>query len=495
MVWGLAAALAAGAFYRFSVFWAIPLLLSIPVFFPKNAKLRVAVIVITASALFCYAQQATESLRSKQQYADEFLFGGGSTRRTMDGWVSGFPQVGRGRVTFRFRTDLDGTAIDVIVYGKTPGISFGDSLRIVAERVKRRRQAEKEDSRADSYLLARGAAAAVRTKKDGITELPGCSGNTIKRHFFWPLHERLRQEIARRLGSKSGIPLALLLGEKGELDSRIKRTFVNLGISHLLALSGMHLGLVAAAVLLVLGCLRLKNPTALFIVLTIYVCTVGEVVSLFRAYVMATALIAARIIHRPMKPIAALGNAVFLILLWAPHTFFSIGFQLSFTATLGVLLCIQRISFESGRSIIRKLLKYVTSTIVVGVFVQVYLAALLVHHFGRLSIVAPVATLVFFPFVFVVLFLSFSCALPGVLCSGAGDVVAPALEHTSSLFRWLLLFADDLAPPLVHVPAADVILYCAGITVIWCSKRLSLRTLAGLILIALAFIKSLLGAS
>jgi len=302
----------------------------------------------------------------------------------------------------------------------------------------------------------------------------------------------MRAEILRRLGGRSGIPLALLLGERGELDSQVRRSFVDLGISHLLALSGMHLGLIAAAILLIMRRLRIRNLIPLLVVLAVYLGTVGRVLSLYRAFGMAALLVLAKMIHRPMNPLRALGTAAFLLLLGSPCILFSVGFQLSFTATFAVLLCVTSFPAWKTKHAAGRPVNYVAATIYVGIIVQMFLAPLLIHHFGRFSVVSPVATLVFFPFVFVVLFLSILCALCAILCPVLGDCLAAVLSPVSGTFTHMLLLAKSLSPSLVHLPPAQPLAYCAGFTMIWLSKRRKWKIFAGATLIVASFLQPLL---
>jgi competence protein ComEC len=216
------------------------------------------------------------------------------------------------------------------------------------------------------------------------------------------------------------------------------------------------------------------------------------VFSLYRAFGMAVLLVSAKVIHRPMQPMRALGTAAFLLLLWSPHILFSVGFQLSFTATFAVLLCVTSIPMWKTRRWPARLLNYAIGTIYVGVFVQVFIAPLLIHHFNRLSVVSPLATLFFFPFVFAVFFLSILCAGLGSLCPLLGDCIAFILSPVNETFAFLLLYAKSISPSLVHVPPADPLIYCAGITLIWRSKCMKWRIAVGTILFCASFLRPLL---
>ncbi len=491
MVWGLAAALAAGVWYEWHVFWILPAALILCFITRTGQRWRCLLWFTSAGLLFMYGHFTATVQENDLAWVKSVLAaGGGKATFRMTGWVSGFPQTGLRSVRFRFRTELAGRPVDVIVYTRMPGLDYGDSLQFECRPLKRRGAGE--GNKSDKfYLMSKKICATVRVVPKTIRTLPGHNGRFLNRHLFWPVHNELRQRITRRLGSRSGIPLALLLGEKGYLDKQIKRIFVDLGISHLLALSGMHLGLVAGAILIVFLRLGVRSYLALWLVLSFYVGMVGEVVSLHRAYVMASFMIAAKAIQRSIDPVMSLGNAVFLILLWAPWTLLSVGFQLSFVATRAVLICVRRISIPRETQLLRKIWRYSVSTIVVGIFVQLFLSPLLTLHFGRLSAVSPVATLVFFPFVLVVLFLSFLCSITSVVSPGAGIALAPLLDAVVSLFRFCLLAADDLSPRLLRIPQMDVLLTWAGICLIWQWHRPRLGVPAGLVLIALSFLKPL----
>jgi ComEC/Rec2-related protein len=410
----------------------------------------------------------------------------------IDGWVCSYPQIGGGRCNFALRTNLHGRTLQFLIYTNSVGIDYGDSLRLHGRLLQRRDSMPHAHAYADPYVLSRGAAASVRVKRYGVAKLSGSGGSLLKRCFFWPLHDRMRQEILQRLGGSSGIPLALLLGERGELDKQIRRTFIDLGISHLLALSGMHLGLIAAAILLFMKRCRIRNLFPLLVLLAFYLGMVGEVLSLYRAFGMAVFMVFARMIHRPMHPMRALGTAAFLLLLWSPHIFFSIGFQLSFTATFAVLLCMSSIPMLKSRKTAARLLNYAIGTIYVGMFVQIFMAPLLIHHFDRLSLVSPLATLVFFPFVFAVLFLSILCAGCGSICPWLGDGLALILSPVNGAFAWLLLYAKGVAPSLIRIPPGDPLIYCAGITLMWRSKRKKRYMILGVILLVVSFLGPLL---
>lgn len=134
---------------------------------------------------------------------------------------------------------------------------------------------------------------------------------------------------------------AVLLGDKSDLDMETKRIFTNTGAMHMLAVSGMHIGLI---VVLLGGIFKLlflyRGRTTAFwlmiVLLWFYAFLTGFSASVTRAVVMFTVLILAGFMKRGYQPINSLSIAGFFILLWDPMAIFDIGFQLSFLAMVGI---------------------------------------------------------------------------------------------------------------------------------------------------------------
>jgi len=134
---------------------------------------------------------------------------------------------------------------------------------------------------------------------------------------------------------------ALLLGDKSDLDTDTKRIFMNTGAMHMLAVSGMHVGLIVVVLEIFFKALffhRWKNTssTLMIIILWFYAFLTGFSASVTRAVVMFTVLILSRFLKRKYQAINSLCIAAFVILVYNPMSVFDIGFQLSFLAMVGI---------------------------------------------------------------------------------------------------------------------------------------------------------------
>ncbi len=170
--------------------------------------------------------------------------------------------------------------------------------------------------------------------------------------------EGLRQELGSILdrlppGPGRGLLRALVLGQRGELSLRAKEAFSQTGVAHLLAISGLHLGLIWGLAYLVLRLglaawpgLALRWPVpklaaaGAFLPCAAYAALAGASTPTLRALVMALCLVAALMLDRPYRPAGALALAGLAIGLIWPGSLFTLSFQLSFAAVAAILLLV-----------------------------------------------------------------------------------------------------------------------------------------------------------
>lgn len=137
---------------------------------------------------------------------------------------------------------------------------------------------------------------------------------------------------------------AILLGARDDLGEDLNQAYQASGAVHILAVSGLHVGLVAGCCLFLLGWLlpgrRRQLVVALPTVLMVwaYVLLTGAADSALRAGVLFSFLILGRALYRYAEAINLLAAAVILLLLYNPWMIFHVGFQLSVLAVAGILL-------------------------------------------------------------------------------------------------------------------------------------------------------------
>ncbi len=179
---------------------------------------------------------------------------------------------------------------------------------------------------------------------------------------FWhagpqQLRNHLVTSLEKLFSGEEGVLLkAMVLGMKDSLSTKVRENYIATGLAHLMAVSGLHIGFVAATSYFILWPLVfyglfLLNPdsaraghtrkvTAVLCLIPVlfYMVVVGAKVSSLRAGIMVSALLIAILFDRQSSLFNAFLTAGFIILLWKPESVLDVGFQLSFMAVGGILL-------------------------------------------------------------------------------------------------------------------------------------------------------------
>lgn len=222
---------------------------------------------------------------------------------------------------------------------------------------------------------------------------------------------------------------ALTLGERGGLDDELKEIFRRAGVSHVLAISGLHIGLVAAAAFALLVRLLVWVPpllerawvrraAALLALLPVigYGLLAGLSPSTQRAMIMAAVFLLTFWVGRPHDWLSALAAAALVILIASPPALLSISFQLSFAAVLTILIGMRTLPFPAAEAtdpLRRRWMARFIALLGVSLLAIWGTAPLVMRYFNQLCWVGPLSNLLVVPLVgFVVV----PAGLLGIVC-------------------------------------------------------------------------------
>lgn len=154
--------------------------------------------------------------------------------------------------------------------------------------------------------------------------------------------EIIRSTIISR--QEAAVAMALILGVKSFIDPEVKQAYQSAGAMHVLAVSGMHVGLVFGALTLIFGFIKKKKyglwvfNCFIIIVLWAYALVTGFSASVLRAVAMCTCVLLANGVGKHYNMFNILGIAAFILMLFQPTIVFDVGFQLSFAAVFGIFV-------------------------------------------------------------------------------------------------------------------------------------------------------------
>ena len=156
----------------------------------------------------------------------------------------------------------------------------------------------------------------------------------------------------------------ILFGQRSRLPEEVQENFRASGVGHLLAVSGLHVGLVAALILGLWRLIRLRGkvPLVMAIILVFgYAYLTGMRPSALRAAVMISFALGALLLERERDLPTTIALAALVTLLINPLYLFSIGFQLSYIATLGIVYLQPPLNAAASKMKIPRLVRHVTT--------------------------------------------------------------------------------------------------------------------------------------
>lgn len=287
------------------------------------------------------------------------------------------------------------------------------------------------------YLQAQGVEYMVRYP-ESLTVIDVGQGTflvgqllTLKKSF----QEQLRQYIR---GSTVGLAEGLLLGEKRALGDEWNELFRRTGIIHIVVLSGFNVMLVVAFMLFVLSYVTTLRGRAIggIVGIICFALIVGLSATVVRASIMASLTLLALALGRTYGIMRALLFAGVGMLLLNPYLLvYDPGFQLSFLATLGLIVIAPQ--FESLLTVSPRSIRF-RDYIIATIATQIAVLPLLLYQIGELSLVAVLVNVLVLPMVPVAMALTFATGLLGYVFAPLA-VAAGFLTHLSLQYILLIV--------------------------------------------------------
>jgi len=312
---------------------------------------------------------------------------------------------------------------------------------------------------------AEGTIKKIKRRKCRYLMGPFSHGDTCWTFFIEGWHEEnagleraLRQRLLNFISNScwneqnEALLLAFLAGRRDYLSRNTKKNFKKLGIYHLLALSGLHLGILWMVAEVLLTFLRIQKPYSGFIatlILAFFVITVGIRPSLMRALFLTSVLVFSYSFSRKHISLNALGVAGFISLLYDPTWVMNVGFLLSYLATSGILLALPLLRFKN----LPKFFRMVAFSLSISTVAQISTFPLVAFAFREIPLSGPLANLLTIPLL--TLILAESVLLLLFSTTFLRTPLTAILNFLLTLFSKLLNLSEKINPPVIHMKLAS----------------------------------------
>ena len=326
--------------------------------------------------------------------------------------------------------DLPASGVLLVRVSQNQSYEYGQHVRV---RGKLKTPPEDEEFSYRDYLARDGVYSYMSIAE--VTTLPGNDGSAI-RTAVYKLKDKMLQNTYRLFNDPEASLLAgILLGVDTGLTHELQNAFKNTGTAHIIAISGFNIAIIAGIFFSMFKNIFGERLGALFAILGIafYTFLVGAEAAVVRAALMGSISLLARQLGRRNDGLNAIAVVAFIMAVINPMVLWDVGFQLSFFATLGLILYAEPFSKFTG-NLISKISKRDNSTftkvlndnVILTFAAQLTTIPIMAYHFKRISLISFVAN----PFILFV--------QPAVMILGGLAVsVSLILQPIGQLIAWV----------------------------------------------------------
>ncbi len=314
----------------------------------------------------------------------------------------------------------------------------------------------------------------IPTENDGIFDSNVSKGNYLKGKLrseddievvekfdllssFLKYRDRLTTSVCESISEpQSHIINGLVFGKSNKVPYSIKRAVDRCGLSHIFAVSGLHISILATFLMCFLRLIRANKIVSIFVLTSCLFCfsiMVGMTPSVVRACIMALFSNAFLVLNKNFNRLDGLLLAAALILLVSPNAILGLSFILSFSSCVGILLFAKSIlvwirdKFEWYRGWQLSIIELFA----VSLAANFASAPFLIMAFGKISIISPFVNLIIVPFVPLLFILGIGAAFSGLFFSGISNVLGYICEGLCGAIFYVVELISKL--PFCYLPA------------------------------------------
>ena len=413
-----------------------------------GAMLAVGLFVITCDKAVETPRWSGRKVACEAQLLEVPYMGGVATRALAyvvadDGSVA--DERSEGRVNIYFANSVEAEALRV-----------GEKVRFEAVIENPRNAGNPAEFDVERYMRLKGVSGSVFLPVGGWQSVG--MGNVSLQMRALALRDDIVKMYERQgfEGNALSLLAAFSVGEKRGFSQELKEVYSDAGVSHLLALSGLHLGLFYMVVVTLLGFAGgsrkwyIARELLALLLLWVFAFVAGLTPSIVRAAVLFSLVSVGRCLRRDSSSLNSLAFAAMAMLLFSPRLLFDISFQLSFSALLAIILLTPWINELLGCNKRGRLYRSAVSLLAVSFSAQAGVLPFVWYYFGTFPLYFLFANLLLVPLATVLMTLVVQLWV---------TVPVPLVQQCIAwLLSWLLAFMNGVVEFVASLPAASVML-------------------------------------
>ena len=355
---------------------------------------------------------------------------------------------------------------------KTKPLEYGDKVRLQGEYSKQGEQRNYGGYDDKKYLKTLKICGRIKVNQVEIIDKKQLNGilqlaNTI--------NLKIKEKIDTNFDEKkASILKGLLLGDTSDIQEEIKESFQISNISHVLAISGMHISYIMIGLQVLLKKLMGKNKTQIVTIFILigYIFMTGFSPSIVRAVIMGIIVIIAGMVHRKSDVWNAMAISLLSILLYNPFLILNVGLQLSYLGTIGIIL-FKTIILKILNQIKLKGMEKINELMAVSLSAQIMIFPILIYHFNMVGIYFLITNLLVSVIIGPIIILGFFCVITSFFFNQITKIITLLLNMGLEGLNLISKFSQIPFSKL-YLPTPDVKCILLYFIVILLAKQLYL---------------------
>jgi competence protein ComEC len=362
---------------------------------------------------------------------------------------------------------------------KNSKLEYGDKIKIKGEFVEPDTQKNYKGFNYKEYLKTIKVYGTIKSKSAEVIEKG--SENIIftkANDIFLKIKNNIETIYSK---SESSVLLGIMLGYTDDIDEDIKEAFSNCNVSHILAVSGMHISYIILGLSIVLnkGMGRRKSKILTIIVLIMYMFITGFSPSIVRSGIMGILMLTSFIIYRKNDIWTSIAISMLVILIYNPFLIQNIGLILSYGGTIGIILfqkniylLLEKIRFKKSRKIhkqnekIVKIIDKLKEIISVMLSAQIVLMPIIVSVFNKIGISFFIVSILVSIIIGPIVILGFIQIILLLISVNLSRIVSYFLNKFIKVLILIINFGNNIPLNKIYVKTPEiyqVVIYYIGI--------------------------------
>ncbi len=387
----------------------------------------------------------------------------------IEGYINSEPEEDENKIKFTFKTSsISGKPknenILFYVYNKSEGnfsnkLSYGTVLTLKAEINRPKPATNPGGFNYQRYLASIGISGTVNVMNISEIKISGKGSGWIIKKMGYKIKNTVLGIVRECLPkNQAGLIAGMIIGYKDGLDENAYEAFRKAGLTHIMVASGMNIAFIILPLTFLFRKLRLTRKVANIIimcVLVLFIFVTGFSASVVRAVIMGIMILTGQIIMRETDIYTSISAAVLLLLLYNPFMIFDIGFQLSFAATISLVMFYPSIKAAVSFKYVPEI---VSDTLAATLAAQIGVVPISIYYFNSLSLVSVISNLLVVPTVQVITIIGFIMVFTGLININLAVLIGYINNSVLSFVLFVTEISSKFPYATIKIPTPSILL-------------------------------------